>query len=82
MISLSQITEILGWASVLNIGFLFFTTISLVVMKSVIVSIHSKMFGVPESDLSIIYFKYLANYKTLSLIFFVTPYIALKIMGH
>ena len=82
MISLAQITEILGWASVLNIGYLFFATISIVVMKSVIVSIHSKMFGVPESDLPLIYFKYLANYKTLSLIFLVSPYIALKIMGH
>ena len=82
MISLSQITEILGWASVLNMVFLLFAAISLVVMKSAIISIHSKMFGVPESDLTIIYFKYLANYKTLTLIFFVSPYIALKIMGH
>lgn len=81
MITLTQVTEILGWASILNIGFLFFTTIMLITMKSLIVSMHSKMFGIPENELSLIYFKYLANYKTLSLIFIVTPYIALKIMG-
>ena len=42
MITLTQVTEILGWASILNIGFLFFTTIMLITMKSLIVSIHSK----------------------------------------
>jgi hypothetical protein len=40
------------------------------------------MFGVLESDLSIIYFKYLASYKTLSFIFIISPYVSLKIMGH
>ena len=82
MITLSQLTELLGWASVLNIGFLLFATIFLVSMKSIVVSMHSKMFGIPENELSLIYFKYLANYKALSLIFTVSPYIALKIMGH
>jgi hypothetical protein len=82
MITLSQLTELLGWASVLNIGFLLLTTILLISMKSIVVSLHSKMFDIPENELSLIYFKYLANYKTLSLIFTVCPYIALKIMGY
>jgi hypothetical protein len=81
MITLTQVTEMLGWASILNIAFLFLVTIMLVTMKSLIVSMHSKMFGIPENELSLIYFKYLANYKTLSLVFIVIPYIALKIMG-
>jgi hypothetical protein len=82
MITLSQLTEILGWVSILNIGFLLFAGILLILMRSYVTSLHSKMFGIPENDLAIIYFKYLGNYKTLSLIFIVTPYIALKIMGH
>jgi len=82
MITLSQITELFGWASVLNIGFLLLATMLLVSMKSIIVSLHSNMFGIPENELPLIYFKYLANYKTLSLVFTVCPYIALKIMGH
>ena len=81
MISLSQITELLGWASVLNIGFMIFGAILLVLMKSTISSIHSKMFGIPESELPKIYFNYLANYQIVSLVFAVIPYIALKIMG-
>ncbi len=82
MITLSQLTEILGWASALNIGFLLIATILLVSMRSVIAPMHSKMFGIPEGELSVIYFKYLANYKTLSLVFTVCPYIALKIVGY
>jgi hypothetical protein len=81
MITLSQLTELLGWASILNIGMLLSASIMLVLMRSFITSIHSKMFGIPESDLSIIYFNYLANYKTLSFVFIIAPYIGLKIMG-
>lgn len=77
----SQLTELLGWASVLSIGFLLFTTLLLVSMKPVIAKMHSKMFGVSEDELSLIYFKYLANYKMLCFIFIVIPYVSLKIMG-
>jgi hypothetical protein len=81
MITLSQLTELLGWASILNIGVLLIAGIFLILLRSFVTSIHSKMFGIPENDLPIIYFKYLANYKTVSFVFIIAPYIALKIMG-
>jgi len=81
MITLSQLTELLGWASVLNIGFLLFATMLLISMKTIVTSIHSKLFAIPEHELSLIYFKYMANYKMLSLIFIVCPYLSLKLMG-
>jgi hypothetical protein len=82
MITLSQLTELLGWASILNIGMLIFTSLMLVFMRSCITSMHSKMFAIPEKDLALIYFRYLANYKILSLVFIIAPYLALKIMGY
>ena len=82
MFTVSQLTELLGWASILNIGMLIFASIALVTMKSTITSMHSKTFAIPEQELALIYFKYLANYKMLSLIFNVAPYIALKIIGY
>lgn len=81
MITLSQITELLGWASVLNIGMLLLAGMILMFMRSFVTGIHSKMFGIPEDELAVIYFKYLANYKTLSFVFIIAPYISLKIMG-
>jgi hypothetical protein len=80
MMTLSQLTEFMGWASVINMGFLVVVSLALVSMKNAIASIHSKMFGIEENELVIIYFKYLASYKTLTLVFFIAPYLALKLM--
>ena len=82
MITLSQLTELLGWASIINIAFLFVMFFALTVMKGTVTAIHSKMFGISKGELQLIYFKYLANYKILTVVFFVVPYLALKIMGH
>jgi hypothetical protein len=82
MITLSQLTELLGWASIINIAFLFVVFFALTVMKTTVTAIHSKMFGISKSELQLIYFKYMANYKTLTFAFFVAPYLALKFMGH
>lgn len=82
MITLSQLTELLGWVSVLNIGFLIFIGVILMTMRSTIAGIHSKMFGIPEAELSLIYFKYLANFKSSVFVFILVPYLALKVMGH
>jgi len=39
------------------------------------------MFGIPEEELPMVYFKYLANYKIITFVLIVAPYLALKIMG-
>ena len=81
MITISQLTELLGWASVINIGYLFLATIILMFMRGPVSSIHSKMFDIDEKELSSKYFDFLGNYKIVTLVFMVAPYIALKIMG-
>lgn len=82
MITLSDLATLLGWTSVINIGFLALATTSLVFMRDTVCAIHTKMFGIPESELALIYFKNLANYKTLLLLFSLAPYLALKLMGY
>ena len=81
MITISQLTELLGWASVINIAYLFLATLILVFMRGTVSSIHSKMLDIDEKELSSMYFNFLSNYKILTLIFMVAPYVALKIMG-
>ena len=81
MITISQLTELLGWASVINVGYLFLATITLMFMRGTVSSIHSKMFDIDEKELSSKYFDFLSNYKIVTLVFMVAPYIALKIMG-
>ena len=81
MITLSQLTELLGWASVINVGYLLLATLVLMFMRGTISSIHSKMLNIDEKELSSKYFDFLSNYKIVTLVFMVAPYIALKIMG-
>ena len=81
MITISQLTELLGWASVINVGYLFLATIVLMFMRGTVTSIHSKMFAIDEKELSSKYFEFLSNYKIVTLVFMVAPYIALKIMA-
>ena len=81
MITLSQLTELLGWASVINMAYLFLATLILMAMNGPIISIHRKMFALDEKELGPMYFNFLSNYKIVTLVFMVAPYIALKIMG-
>jgi hypothetical protein len=82
MITLSQLTELLGWASVINIAYLVLATLMLILMKSSIASIHTKLFKSDSQKLNSKYFDFLSTYKIATLVFIVAPYIALKIMGH
>ncbi|WP_323752518.1 DUF6868 family protein [Marinobacter sp.] len=81
MITLPQLTELLGWASVINIAYLLLATLIVAFMREGLASIHRKMFRVDEKDLDSKYFDFLSTYKIMTLVFIVAPYIALKIMG-
>ena len=81
MITLSQLTEILGWASLINITYLVFATIVIAFIRGAISSIHGKLFRLNGKELDSKYFDFLSNYKIMTLVFIVAPYIALKIMG-
>jgi hypothetical protein len=50
-------------------------------MRGTVSSIHSRMLDIDEKELSSKYFDFLSNYKIVTLVFMVAPYIALKIMG-
>jgi hypothetical protein len=81
MESVETIREILGWSTALNVGILLFSALALIVAGSPIKRLHVKMFGVSEDDLSLAYFQYLARYKIAILVFNLTPYLSLRIVG-
>ena len=73
--------EVLGWCAVINIGLLIFSSIFVVSLRGPISRIHAKMFNLDESDLSLAYFQYLAQYKIAIIVFNIIPYFALRIVG-
>jgi low affinity Fe/Cu permease len=81
MITLSQLTEFFGWAVVINISYLLIATMMVILLRGTIISIHSKLFAIEEKDLNTKYFDFLSQYKIMTLVFFVAPYFALKVMG-
>nr|WP_010133018.1 hypothetical protein [Microbulbifer agarilyticus] len=82
MITMSQVTSILGWASLFNIGYLLLATGMLYLMKKFIKSVHGSMFDLDDAKLSEAYFGFLANFKIVTVAFFIVPYLSLKVMGY
>lgn len=75
------LTSFLGWCLVLNIGLLMFSTIMIMLCKTWITKLHAKLLNMNEDALSIEYFRYLANYKVLVIVFNLAPWVALKLMS-
>ena len=78
--SIAELTTFLGWVSVINIGILLFSTFMVVTFRDACAQIHAKMFDMKKPDILRAYFQYLAQYKTLTLVFNLAPYIALRII--
>ena len=81
MQNLETLTAFFGWMTVINMGLLIFSTIMLMLLKDFVSRIHGRLFKIPPGELNPLYFRFLANFKVLVLIFNLAPYIALKIMS-
>lgn len=74
------LTAFFGWMTVLNFAVLLLSTLMVVALQDRIASIHGRMFQMEKAEVRKAYFKYLANYKILTLIFCLMPWIALKLV--
>ncbi|MGR5467797.1 DUF6868 family protein [Vibrio astriarenae] len=81
MLDIDLVTEFLGWCSVLNLALLALSSLLLTTMRTTIVSFHSRVSALTESELNQQYFCYLSHYKIVTLVLNVVPYIALKLMS-
>ena len=79
--TLTQLTAFFGWASCISIAMISIIFMLLLMFNKSILRLHSQLFNVTEDELNLIYLKYLAQYKILMFIFFIVPYLALKVMA-
>lgn len=79
--SVVQLTEFLGWCTLINVVLLGLTAISVIALKGTISKIHAAMFDVDAAALPATYFTYLADFKIAVLVLNVVPYIALRMMA-
>lgn len=68
-----------GWCAVLHLLLLAFSAALLVAARAPIQRLHGRLFGLDEEFLSRAYFRFLANYKILAIVFAVVPWAALKV---
>ncbi|MEE2936213.1 MAG: hypothetical protein VYA84_09480 [Planctomycetota bacterium] len=73
--------EFLGWCTIFNIVLMTFSMVILITMRDRIAAIHGRLFDLEPLHLKGAYFRYLANYKLLTLVFNAIPYVALKLCG-
>ncbi|WP_170372644.1 DUF6868 family protein [Ruegeria arenilitoris] len=74
------LTAFFGWMTVLNFAVLLLSTLMVVALQDRVAAIHGRMFQMEKAEVRKAYFKYLANYKILTLIFCLMPWIALKLV--
>lgn len=75
--NIEQLIEFFKWMTIINIGLLLFSTFAVVLLKPLMLVIHSKMFGITEKQISISIYAYLALFKILIIVFNIVPYISL-----
>lgn len=81
MMTIDALVTFFGWCSVINIIFLTFTAVLILLLKNPLSQLHSKLLGVDQTFVLQAYFNYMANYKIALLLLNIVPYFALKIMS-
>jgi len=77
--AMEELAAILGWCTVVNFVFLVLTNIVLVVFKNSIQSLHGRLTGLSIEELNRLYFEYIGRFKTLWIVFNLTPYLAIRV---
>ena len=79
--TLDQLTSFFGWMALINIGVLVFSTFFSILFRNTAQELHSKLFNIDKKELDLIYFRYLAHYKVLTIILTIVPYFALRVLS-
>ena len=79
--SSETLREFLGWCTLINVGFLVFSSLVMMLMRGPISRLHGKMFGLGEEDISRAFYQFVAQYKIAIILFNLVPYLALVIMA-
>ena len=81
MHSLDLIQTFLGWCSVIGIGLLLFSSLTVILFRNQVSELHAKIFNLNKEDVFRAYFQYLGQLKILIIVFNIVPYFALSIMN-
>ncbi len=76
--TVDQLTSFLGWTALLNIIYMFLALSAVTTFRDKIMPIHLKMMpGLKEEELPAMYFRWLGQFKIITVSLFVLPFVAL-----
>lgn len=78
--NIESLTVFLGWCTLVNFSLLVLATVILVLFKDLAAGIHSKLLGLDRDELQSEYFRYLANYKLMVVVFNLVPWLVLRFL--
>jgi len=78
---MDQVKEILGWCTVINFGLLLWWFLLFLFARGLVYELHSRWFPMPEERFVAIHYSAMAFFKLLVIVFNLTPYLALVIIG-
>ena len=74
-----QLVALFGCATAINLAVYTLAAIMIVVFRDWMSAMHARMFGLDAAEIRVRYFSYLATYKILLIVFWIAPYLALRI---
>jgi len=78
---LQVLTTWFGWMLLISVVILTLNALGLIFMRQLALNTHKKLFDLNDEELNRLYFQYLTNFKLLVTVFFLVPYVALKLMA-
>ncbi len=74
------LTSFFGWMAVINIAFLFISTLLIMALKDWAANLHSRLFGIEAAIVQQMMYEWLGHYKVGTLLLSVVPYFALRLI--
>ena len=76
---MEDLTRFLGWTTLAHFALLAVIALAMLILRKWMISVHGRMFDMDEATLNQQYFQYLAFYKILVIVFFLVPYLVLRL---
>ncbi len=75
------LTSFFMWCTIINGALLVFGTIMCMLVPDLVYRKHSKFFPIPRETFNVVIYSFLGLFKVFFVVFNVTPYVVLLIMG-
>lgn len=78
--NLDQLQQFFMWCTLVSFALYLITVVSILSFRSLVLTIHKKLFNMSEETVDLAMHRYLGNFKLLTIIFCFVPWVALVLM--